>query len=92
VQLTREEVIAHKDDFILITFDPANENETAPKGYPPPLKTDLWWIWPVGEVATLLGWLVARAARRHSQWAAEHPRSHLRPSSFAATATHGRPM
>jgi deazaflavin-dependent oxidoreductase (nitroreductase family) len=64
VQLTRAEVIAHKDDFILITFDPAHEDETASGKYPPPLQTDLWWIWPLGEAAALLGWLGARAARR----------------------------
>jgi deazaflavin-dependent oxidoreductase (nitroreductase family) len=38
---SREALIAHKDDLILITFAPTAEQT------PPPLRADLTWVWPV---------------------------------------------
>ena len=58
VQLSRDELIAHKDDFILISFDPTDEPT------PAPLEEDLVWAWPVLGAALLLVGLLFRLAKR----------------------------
>lgn len=60
IPFSRESVIANKDRFILVSFDPTTDPT------PPPLKPDLGWIWPAAEGAALLGWLVVRNARKRA--------------------------
>jgi hypothetical protein len=60
VRLSPEEVIAHKDDFILLTFEPIAELA------PLPLQPDLWWLWPMLEFIALLSWLLAWQASKHT--------------------------
>lgn len=56
LSLTREEFLARKDRFCLVTFDPTGEPT------PPPLEVDLAWLWPVVGVGFLVGWLLRRRA------------------------------
>ncbi|NDJ63109.1 MAG: hypothetical protein GYB67_18460, partial [Chloroflexi bacterium] len=57
--LTREAFIAHKDEFVIVTFDATD----APT--PPPLPADLAWVWAV--VLPLAGLMVLRGRRRRQR-------------------------
>ena len=58
VELSRESLVAHKADFILVTFDPTTE------ATPPPVRADLKWVLPVLGVGMLLVCLAAAARLR----------------------------
>jgi deazaflavin-dependent oxidoreductase (nitroreductase family) len=59
VELTREDVQAHKDAFYFLRFDPTTEPT------PLPLEVDLAWLWPVVLVLALLrGKRLKRKLRR----------------------------
>ena len=51
VEPTLEDFQAKKDRFYWIRFDPTNELT------PPPLESDLVWIWPLGLGLLVAGWL-----------------------------------
>jgi deazaflavin-dependent oxidoreductase (nitroreductase family) len=57
-QLSRETLIAHKDDFILMTFEPTTEPT------PPSLRADLMWVWPALLLILGLVLVVLVAARQ----------------------------
>lgn len=58
IDLTREELVAHKNDFILITFDPTTEPT------PPPLRADLVWVWFVAVLVPAAALAIYTLARR----------------------------
>jgi deazaflavin-dependent oxidoreductase (nitroreductase family) len=58
VELSREELVAHKDEFILVAFDPTAEPT------PPPLRADLAWVWPAAALVPVGALTVYALARR----------------------------
>jgi deazaflavin-dependent oxidoreductase (nitroreductase family) len=54
IEPTTEDILAKKDRFYWLRFDPTDEPT------PPPLPADLVWLWPVGVGAVVLAWLVAK--------------------------------
>lgn len=55
--LTREEFLAQKDRFYIITFEPTDQPT------PPPLEADLKWLWAVIGISGLIGFLLGRRSR-----------------------------
>ncbi|MFC1466266.1 MAG: nitroreductase family deazaflavin-dependent oxidoreductase [Candidatus Brachytrichaceae bacterium NZ_4S206] len=56
--LSREQFLAQKERWWLVTFDPTDEPT------PPPLPADLWWVTALASSAFLLVALVTRLRRR----------------------------
>lgn len=54
VEPTREDILAKKDRFYWLRFDPTTE------ATPPPLPADRVWLWPILLGLVLLAWLLAR--------------------------------
>jgi deazaflavin-dependent oxidoreductase (nitroreductase family) len=55
---TPEDFLAEKERLYFLTFDLTTEPT------PAPLPSDLVWLWPVGLVGGVGGWLLSRVARR----------------------------
>lgn len=58
-RLTREDFIAQKDRYHIVTFDPTDQP------CPPPLEADLVWLLPALGAAFGLGWLAGQRARHN---------------------------
>jgi deazaflavin-dependent oxidoreductase (nitroreductase family) len=58
VDLDREAFFAHPDRLFLLTFDPADGPAA------PPVRPDLWWVWPATQAVALFGWLLLRRRGR----------------------------
>jgi hypothetical protein len=52
-----EDIIAKKDRFYWLRFDPSDVIA------PPPLEADLIWVWPVAAVGLAIAWLIGRGRR-----------------------------
>lgn len=55
IEDTPQEIMTHKDRLYILRFDPTDEST------PPPLKTDLIWVWPITAVLLVGLWRIKKA-------------------------------